>query len=261
MQVLNPRFNIDSFFGAVASADETALLLDYDGTLAPFRPERDKAIPYDGIRERLDHLNRLSECRLVIISGRATAELVPLLGMERQPEIWGCHGGERLLPDGTITITSLSDSVRAALTKAEKWAIRHNFAQQFERKPTGAAFHWRGLPDEQARAIRSEVESRWAAEAPKHGLMLCEFDGGLELRAAGIGKGHAVTEIIDRLTDSTPVAYLGDDKTDEDAFAALGSRGLSTLVRPELRETKADLWIQPPDELLTFLDRWIADRS
>jgi len=32
--------------------------------------------------------------------------------------------------------------------------------------------------------------------------------------------------------------------------------GLAVLVRPERRETAADLWIRPPRELLTFLKRW-----
>ncbi|RME26788.1 MAG: trehalose-phosphatase, partial [Candidatus Zixiibacteriota bacterium] len=50
---------------------------------------------------------------------------------------------------------------------------------------------------------------------------------------------------------------LGDDRTDEDAFAALSSRGLKVLVRSEPRETAADLRLVPPDELRSFLDRWL----
>jgi trehalose-6-phosphatase len=54
------------------------------------------------------------------------------------------------------------------------------------------------------------------------------------------------------------IAYLGDDLTDEDAFAAVKPRGLAVLVRPELRETEADVWLQPPRELVAFLKRWRA---
>jgi trehalose 6-phosphate phosphatase len=54
------------------------------------------------------------------------------------------------------------------------------------------------------------------------------------------------------------VAYLGDDLTDEDAFAALGDRGFSILVRTEVRASCARFWLRPPKELLAFLDEWIA---
>jgi trehalose-6-phosphatase len=52
------------------------------------------------------------------------------------------------------------------------------------------------------------------------------------------------------------IAYLGDDMTDEDAFAVMKPRGIGVLVRPEFRETAADIWIRPPRELLAFLGHW-----
>jgi trehalose-6-phosphatase len=54
------------------------------------------------------------------------------------------------------------------------------------------------------------------------------------------------------------VAYLGDDRTDEDAFKALAGRGLAVLVREELRPTAAAVWLRPPVELLDFLQRWMT---
>ena len=57
---------------------------------------------------------------------------------------------------------------------------------------------------------------------------------------------------------STPVAYLGDDRTDEDAFRQLRGRGLTVLVRDEYRPTAAECWLRPPSELLHFLDAWRA---
>jgi trehalose 6-phosphate phosphatase len=65
----------------------------------------------------------------------------------------------------------------------------------------------------------------------------------------------------DPLGPDTAVAYLGDDRTDEDAFMALRGRGLAVLVRPDLRATAAEVWIRPPDELLLFLQRWEQSTS
>ena len=61
-----------------------------------------------------------------------------------------------------------------------------------------------------------------------------------------------------------PVAYLGDDLTDETAFRAvnsLRSRGLSVLVRREWRQTAAEVWLRPPWELIEFLEAWIKAGS
>jgi trehalose-phosphatase len=120
------------------------------------------------------------------------------------------------------------------------------------------AFHWRGLPESRAEAIRRQVADRWLAAAASRNLVLREFDGGLELRVAGIDKGRAVRAIVEEAVPNTLTAYLGDDLTDEEAFAAMPDRGLKVLVRKELRQTVADLWLEPPDDLLDFLDRWIA---
>jgi trehalose-phosphatase len=89
-------------------------------------------------------------------------------------------------------------------------------------------------------------------------MQLLPFDGGLELRSSDRTKGTAVVQILSEEGDQVPVAYLGDDLTDEDAFAALGSRGYSVLVRTEVRESFARFWLRPPEELVEFLDIWIA---
>ncbi len=65
-------------------------------------------------------------------------------------------------------------------------------------------------------------------------------------------------QILAQEPAALPMAYLGDDVTDEDAFAAVGNRGFSILVRTEVRESAARFWLRPPAELLEFLDDWIA---
>ena len=88
-------------------------------------------------------------------------------------------------------------------------------------------------------------------------MELLEFDIGIEMRMPGRDKGDAVRTILDEIGPEAPVAYLGDDATDERAFVALGTRGLSVLVRPECRATAAALWVRPPEGLREFLARWL----
>jgi trehalose-6-phosphatase len=94
------------------------------------------------------------------------------------------------------------------------------------------------------------------------GLRLLEFESGLELRA-GRDKGGAVEAILAEEAAAEnlrpPVAFLGDDLSDESGFWAVnGAAGahLSVLVRREWRETEAVAWIRPPAGLRQFLTRW-----
>lgn len=257
MQVLSPRFDQSTFFESVSKSAKSLLLLDYDGTLAPFRPERMEAIPYEGVRERLTRLIASMKTRVVIVSGRWTRDLIPLLGLDTLPEIWGCHGAERLSADGAYSITPLPEHVVAGLVAAEEWARVEGLESFCERKPISVAFHWRGLPNAEAEDIKRRVTARFIHAAKIPSLELKDFDGGLELKYADITKARAVESLLEEVSDKTPIAYLGDDMTDEDAFAALGNRGIRVLVRKERRTTAADLWIVPPKELLEFLDDWL----
>ncbi len=256
MKVLDPQCDPTAFLQSVDSAEHPVLLLDYDGTLAPFRKERDQAVPYPGVRDLLRDLIAGKRSRVVVISGRSVDDLLPLLSVDPAPEIWGSHGLERLRPDGTRSAPELSETTAQGIAQLRRWIEHEQLAEQAELKPSGAAFHWRALAAPEARALEDKVRNRWADEAAQFGLELHGFDGGLELRVAGVTKADAVRAILTEVDDSAPVAYLGDDRTDEDAFKALKVRGLSVLVRPELRESAADIWITPPEELLEFIGHW-----
>ena len=67
-----------------------------------------------------------------------------------------------------------------------------------------------------------------------------------------------VRTILGESKGEPAAAYLRDDFTAEDAFMALKGKGLSVLVGKRLRDTAADIWLKPPEEMLEFLDRWIA---
>jgi trehalose-6-phosphatase len=71
-----------------------------------------------------------------------------------------------------------------------------------------------------------------------------------------VTKAAAVETLLAETPEPRAVAYLGDDLTDEDAFAALSGRGLAVLARTEPRPTAADWRLDPPAELLDFLERW-----
>jgi trehalose 6-phosphate phosphatase len=118
------------------------------------------------------------------------------------------------------------------------------------------AIHWRGLGEGETADIRKRAAGGWEGIANDFGLSLHDFDGGVEIRVPGRDKGVAVETILTESGTGAVAAYLGDDLTDEDAFRALKGNGLGVFVNKELRETAADLWIRPPEELIEFLSRW-----
>ena len=257
MQILNPEFDIEHFYQELKGALHKILFLDYDGTLAPFREDPETAYPYPGIRKALDKLMENDNIHVYIISGRWTRDLIPLLKLNKQPEIWGSHGLERLMPDGTYEIAQIDESARNGLAEGQDILSTKGLSNLCELKPGGVALHWRGLNNNKIEQIKTELEPEWLNISEKYGLELRNFDGGLEIRVPGRNKGDAVDTVLAGFNGEYVASYLGDDLTDEDAFRALKGRGLSVLVRNELRETLADIWLKPPGELIDFLLKWI----
>jgi trehalose 6-phosphate phosphatase len=246
-----------SFLRKVAQAPESALLLDYDGTLAPFQSQRDQAYPYPGVALLLQEIVRDCRTRVIVVSGRDATEVLPLLNVHPSPEVWGVHGLQRLKSDGSTEMPQLDERTLHGLSDAERWLGYQELLHTAEFKPGSIAVHWRGLSDNDTEALRARVRLGWHSIARHRQLDLLEFDGGLEIRARAADKGEAVRGFLDEIAADAPIAYLGDDTTDESAFKVLEGRGLTVLVRPKWRATSAQFWLKPPEELLDFLGQWL----
>ena len=244
-------------------------MLDYDGTLAPFREDRLQTQFYPGVRARLDRLSAIKDDALVFISGRNARELRDLMALTKPVDIWGSHGRELLEANGDYSIAPLSrdearilDAVRTTLEKEYDPAI-------LEIKPNSVAVHWRkaGSRKDEVEARMRQLFEETAHPGQINGTMnLLAFDGGLELRGGEGNKGFAVQSILEKLPNETMCSFLGDDITDEDAFEVLckapyAARSCAVLVRDKPRPSYASLWVRPPAELIHFLDVWIQARE
>ena len=261
MKSLRAGVDAEGFFHSLARAPSRVLLLDYDGTLAPFREEREQAVPYPRVREAVAGIQSDGRTRVIVISGRTVADLAPLLGLDLLPELWGTHGWERLKPGSAHEPARPAPPVRASLERGAAAAEAIAPPGRIEVKPASVAVHVRGMDAAAARDLLDAVRSAWRPLLDGGTLEARDFDGGAELRARGRDKGTAVAQILGEEPTGAAVAYLGDDLTDEDAFRALRGGGLSVLVREEPRDTSADLWIRPPDELVEFLHRWRVEAA
>ena len=250
---------LDEFFRALAGSQYPLLLLDYDGTLAPFRLDRFRARPWAGVRQLLARIQQQGRTRMTIVTGRPAAEIAPLLGLETPLEVWGLHGAERLYPDGRRELEQTLVEVSSKLDELREQLSRDSLGGLFEDKANGVVMHWRGASAAKARLIEKRTRALFEPLAQLDGLGLLEFEAGLELRA-GRDKGAAVEAILEEAGVGGPVAFLGDDLTDEAAIRAVNKAAgahLSVLVRQEPRKTVADVWLRPPGELRRFLEKWV----
>jgi trehalose-phosphatase len=256
--------HLERLWTDLATKRQAALLLDYDGTLAPFQADPAQARPYPGIESLLNRIGGLPNDRLIIVSGRWLNDLRPLLQLSFEPEMWGCHGRERRLSRGQSTFLPLREAAATALAQADDWedAVLA-LGGRMERKPGSVAFHWRELSSDRRQALQQELSARFATLPPADELIWHEFDGGVELRGSGADKGQVVRQVLGEMDACGDycIAYLGDDYTDEDAFTALADRGPGILVRETWRNTAANTWLRPPEGVIAFLTRWLEIRT
>ena len=239
------------------------LALDYDGTLAPFRVERSSALPLPGVTAALAALRDSQHTSVVVISGREAQEVAGLLGVAGIP-VWGSHGYEVLDAGGVLHRTPLSGTQQEGLAAAEARLDSSLEPTRLERKPFGVALHTRGLSPDVAARLERPVARAWARLAAEHDLCCRAFNGGMELRAAGLDKGTALERVI-RDHPGRLTVYIGDDDTDEDAFALLarcGGVGLRVGAPQRQRgPTAATGTLDDCAAVLALLRRWQAEET
>ncbi len=245
------------FWDRVRTAGERCLVLDYDGTLAPFTEKRMEARPLDGIVDALTEIRDAGTTFLAIMTGRPISELLELLGDLGIP-VSGSQGTEFRRPDGTTQRHEPSGAVDRRLVRAQSEAEAIAPANRVERKLASVALHTRGLPEERVGRLQEAVCAAWSLDADDRDLECRRFSGGVELRVKGTDKGTALRALLDGRREDALRVYVGDDETDEDAFEVLLDGGIGIKVGPRGVPTKAHGRLESPEAVRAFLMAWIG---
>jgi trehalose-phosphatase len=240
----------------VSLATHRLLMLDYDGTLAPFHEVRDEALPWPRSLELLRAIAAGAHTTVAIVSGRPLDDLLRLLG-PLDAERVGEHGWERRERGGDIVREPLPAPLRRLLDAAEASARAEGWGERLERKRASLVLHVRDLPPAQARDAIARCERSWLEPASHPGLRLDLIDGGLELRARGHDKGSTVRRLLSRQAPGTLGVFVGDDVSDEDAFAAVGGRGFGVRVGKRSSDSLARAWLPSYEDVPGFLEAWL----
>ena len=207
----------------VAATPRLLVTSDFDGTLSPIvnNPADARALPA-GSAALLD-LAALPDTFVALVSGRALDGLRELSGMPDSVHLVGSHGAEFNTGFTQTVDTALLAEIVDSLTEI---ANRYPGAA-VETKPASAALHVRNASaadGEAALAAAREAGKQWAAE-PTEGKAVLEF------AVVTTSKGSAIDVLRER-DDATAVVFLGDDVTDEKAFARLRDGDVGVKVGP-----------------------------
>jgi trehalose 6-phosphate phosphatase len=202
-----------------------ALLLDVDGTLIDIGPSPFEVEVSETLKESLGRLYERTGGALALVSGRPIRDLDTLFAPLKLPVIGG-HGAEmRLNPDSISRIGDLPASMRRRLTGA----VTPASGVEYEDKGYSVALHYRKAPEHEER-LREHVAASRAAY-PEEQTEVLPGKSMLEIKRPNINKGNGVRELMKHppFAGRIPV-FIGDDVTDEAAFAALpelGGKGFS----------------------------------
>ena len=212
------------------------LLLDYDGTLVPFARAPELARPDAELIELLSRLAARPHTLVHVVSGRPRASLEEWLGalpigLHAEHGFWSRLAPEqpwRAMGDESPEWKAQARSVLDAF-------VARTPGSRVEEKTASLAWHYRAADPEfgaiQAQELRLHLSNTFS-NAP---VEVLAGDKVVEVRPYGINKGVSVKLVIEASPPGALVFALGDDRTDEDMFAALPTdpgRAMSAHVGP-----------------------------
>jgi trehalose 6-phosphate phosphatase len=233
--------------GRLRAAIHCALILDFDGTLVPVIDNPHEVRLDPSLRRVLRRMAQHPGASVYIMSGRSLADLRRQVRVPRV-HLLGLHGWEKRgakLPPEQVEL----------LLQAKLW-LAHWLPPltgiKVEDKGGILAVHYRGARLPEVRF--AEHVMQMAGHEFRPGLRLLKGKKIWELLPSAIpGKGPITRHLLEGMPADTLPIIIGDDDSDESAFAAL-PHALAVRVGGEAR-TSAQFFLRDPDAVREFLER------
>lgn len=236
-----------------------ALVLDFDGTLAPICADPTEVVLPSQVRDVLQQLS--GHGPVAVLSGRDLQDVRHRVHLDG---LWyaGSHGFELAAPDDAVFAQDVGGPALLGLDEAEQLlreALAATPGARIDRKRFALAVHFRDFRAGSAGEVLSVVE-RIGRALPMlrlaHGRQVIEL-----LPDVRWNKGRALRWLLQRMGSAAPgavPAYAGDDYTDEDALHEIHEDGIGIVVRSAEhgdRLTWAHYGVDDPSSLTALLSR------
>ncbi|KAE7999371.1 hypothetical protein FH972_003810 [Carpinus fangiana] len=263
---------------SLAHGKKMVVFLDYDGTLSPIVDDPDQAFMTDAMRSVVREVGR--RFPTAIVSGRSRDKVFEFVKLNNLYYA-GSHGMDISTPLGSLKYENHKHQTRAIDEKGND-VVNFRPAQEFlpqiqelkkvlqeitinvegavvEDNKFCISVHFRHVNEEVVGILKEMVETTMESY---EGFRISEGKKVMEIRPTiDWDKGRALQYLLDNLgfdnsSDALPI-YIGDDKTDEDAFKMIKriGRGFSVVVSSTPKETKASYSLRDPAEVMSFLIR------
>jgi trehalose 6-phosphate synthase/phosphatase len=250
---------IETLLRRLRAASHLVLLLDYDGTLVPFAPTPELAVPDPELLDLLRALALRARTRVHIVSGRTRETLgtwlghLPL-GLHAEHGLWSRAAG---MADWT------APPLPAVAWRPAVLAILQDFAARtpgslVEEKTRSLAWHYRAADAAYGASQANELRVHLMQLLSNEPVELLAGDHVIEIRPHGLQKGRIAREVSASAPAEAVFVGMGDDRTDEDLFAALPPEGVAIHVGS--RPSQAAIWLSDTAAARRFL-RALATRS
>jgi len=240
------------------------LLLDYDGTLTRIRKAPKSAVISPRTKNLLNDISKNGKIKLAVISGRALPDIKSKIGL-RNIIYSGNHGLEISGPKIKFKMFVPKESRKII------GEIRRQLKKEFssingviiEDKGFGVALHFRQVHKRQVPEVEAIFNRITGPYSSGNKIMIKPGKMVFDVRPAiSWDKGKAVSMLLKlkkHLCGKKTIlpVYIGDDKTDEDAFSALKSKGITVFVGKN-KKTNAKYYLNNTGEVLKFL-KFILD--
>lgn len=235
--------------------DTWALFLDVDGTLLDIAATPDAVVVPETLTDLLASLQYALDGALALVSGRPIAELDRLFAPLALPAA-GQHGAElRLGPGEPVRRRGSMPDVAPVTARLEAFAARRGIL--VERKGMSVAAHYRAAPERETE-LRAFLEDL-LHEQSSSGFEVLPAKMAFEVKPRGFNKRSAVEAFlrVEPFTGRLPV-FIGDDRTDEDGFAAVRAHG-GHAIRVGTVPAAGIFWtVASPQALRAWLTRVAA---
>jgi trehalose 6-phosphate phosphatase len=241
----------------LASRRPLVLAFDFDGALAPIVPLPPDARPLPGSVDAIERLSRVDGVLTALVSGRSRDDLAAVSGATASERLLlvGSHGAE-VDADGPAGLDDEARRRLAVVTALLQGVVAQYPGAHLERKPASAVLHTRLIEDQRGAAEAESAALALLADVP--GVHVTPGKKVVEAAVVRTGKGAALQRLREAF-GADGVLYVGDDVTDEDAFAVL--RPDDVGVKVGAGETLARYRVADPAavrDLLHLLVRLLA---